>query len=375
MQANVRSDSPALYNATRTSGRPSNSIVRAVVASLALFAAGSTLMPAASAAAAVATPPSSAPADPEMQRRAAALALANAAVVGVTSHTVEGAGSEATLGRERRGSGVVIESDGLVLTIGYLILEAEQVDLLVEGRRAIPARVVAYDPASGFGLLQALAPLGVAPVRLGTAAAAPSDELLLIASGGAQGGVSLAQLVSRRAFTGYWEYHIEGALFTAPPRPDHSGAALFNVEGELLGIGSLIVADASAPGSPALPGNMFVPVDLLKPILGELRASGSSRDSHRAWIGASCVEQAGKVVVIRVTPDSPADAAGLRPGDQIVRIDSADVNGLEGFYKSLWLGDPPEREVRLDVRRSGTVQTISVQTTDRLRTLRRAVGV
>ena len=311
----------------------------------------------------------------ELAVRSRALARAHAAVVGIRVEAVEDAASIATLGRARQGSGVVIGADGLVLTIGYLILEAEQVNLLVQGERAIPARVVAYDPASGFGLLQALAPLRVAPVRLGTAAAAPSDELLLIASGGAQGGVSLAQLVSRRAFTGYWEYHIEGALFTAPPRPDHSGAALFNVEGELLGIGSLIVADALGPGSPSLPGNMFVPVDLLKPILGELRASGSSRDSHRAWIGANCVERDGVVVVVRIAAESPADAAGLRPGDQIVRIDSTDVNGLAGFYKSLWMGDSPEREIRLDVRRRGVVQTISVQTTDRLRTLRHAVGV
>ncbi len=313
--------------------------------------------------------------DADTRRRAEALALANAAVVGVHVRSVDGANSASTLGRERRGSGVVIAADGLVLTIGYLILEAEHIDLLLPGARSIPARVVAYDPASGFGLLQALAPVAVAPVRFANAASAPNDEPLVIASGGAQGGVSLARLVSRRAFTGYWEYHIEDALFTAPPRPDHSGASLFNFEGELVGIGSLVVADSLGRGMPGLPGNMFVPIDLLKPILAELRASGSSRASHRAWIGVSCVEEDGRVVVIRVAPDSPAEAAGLQPGDQIVRLDSSEVSDLAGFYRTLWGGERSEREISLEIRRRGGVESVKVQTTDRMRTLRRPTGV
>lgn len=313
--------------------------------------------------------------DAETQRRAEALAAANAAVVGVRSRSIDGAGSVATLGRERRGSGVVIGDDGLVLTIGYLILEAEQVDLQVAGSRSIPAAVVAYDPASGFGLVRALAPVGVAPVRFGSpvdAARAGADEPLVFAS---SAGVSLARLVSRRPFTGYWEYHIEDALFTTPPRPDHSGAALFNLDGELVGIGSLVVADALGPGRAGLPGNMFVPTDLLQPILAELRVSGSSRQSHRAWIGAHCLERAGKVLVMRIAPDSPAEQAGLRPGDEIVAIDGAEVRDLAGFYRALWQGDQAEREVRLAVRRGARTERIAVQAVDRMRTLRRPIGV
>ena len=332
---------------------------------------------AAASASAAATPPAepTAAEKEELSRRAEILARAHAAVVGLRSHAVEGATSIATLGTDRLGSGVVIDADGLVLTIGYLILEAEHVDLLLDRLRTIPARVVAYDVASGFGLVQALAPLGLPPARLGESGKAPADEPLLIASGGAAGGVSLAQLVSRRPFSGYWEYHIDGALFTSPPRPDHSGAALFNADGELLGIGSLLVGDAVGAGTPGLPGNMFVPVDLLKPILPELRVYGSSRLSRRAWIGASSVEKDGAVYVVRVAPDSPAEAAGLLPGDQIVGIDGTEVRGLESFYKALWQGEPPDREVQLSIRRGGTLRKVEVQATDRMRTLRRAVGV
>jgi len=310
-----------------------------------------------------------------IEAQARALQRAHNAVVGLRAHAVEDARSAATLGRVREGSGVVIAREGLVLTIGYLILEADQVDLQLDGERVVPARVVAYDVATGFGLVQALAPLRLDPVPLGDARAVTSDEPLLIASGGEDGDISMARLMSRRSFSGYWEYHIDGALFTSPPRRDHSGAALINVNGELVGIGSLIVSDSLGPGQPRVPGNMFVPIDLLKPIYSELRANGSSALSQRAWIGINCAEVNGEVRIIRVNGDSPADVAGLRVGDRIVRIDGAEVAALEPFYKSLWTGGPPEREVALEVQRNGTSQTLKVQSVDRMKTLKRAGGV
>ena len=268
---------------------------------------------------------------------------------------VEDARSIATLGKERQGSGVLIGDDGLVLTIGYLILEADQVDLVAGDGRRVPARVVAYDLASGFGLVQALAPLGIAPAPLGVSAAVASDEPLLFASGGDERDLSLARMVSRRPFSGYWEYHIEGALFTAPARTDHSGAGLFNADGELVGVGSLVVGNAAGGSGPAMRGNMFVPVDLLKPILAELRARGSSRSSSRAWLGLNCVEVGGQVRVVRLSADSPAEAAGLQPGDVIVAVDGVRVADLASFYRTLWRGDRARarRRPRDPARRRG----------------------
>lgn len=311
---------------------------------------------------------------PALQAKAAALARAHDAVVGVFSLAVEDAGSNASLGRVRQGSGVLIADDGLVLTIGYLILEAERVDLVVEGERIVPARVVAYDQASGFGLLQALAPLRVSPVRLGRAAGADGDEPLMVASGGADGELSLARLVSRRPFSGYWEYHLEQALFTVPARTDHSGAGLFNLDGELLGIGSLVVTEARGPAAGRQPGNMFVPVDLLPPILGELRSRGASRQSNRAWLGVNCAESEGAVQVLRVTRDSPAERSGLQPGDRILRIDGTEVGALETLYKRLWR-DAAERDVELVIRRGEETQTLTVHTVDRMTTLRKPQGI
>jgi serine protease Do len=310
-----------------------------------------------------------------IEAQSRALARASASVVGLRAQAVDDARSAVTLGRERQGSGVVIGTGGLVLTIGYLILEAEQVQLFTDDEREVPARVVGYDVATGFGLVQALAPLRIEPVPLGTPSALNRSEALMIVSGGEDGAVSAAQLVSRRAFSGYWEYHVDGALFTAPARADHSGAGLFNGRGELVGIGSLLVKDALGPGAPQHNGNMFVPVDLLQPILPELRSRGSSQLSRRAWMGVNCIEAEGAVRVVRVNSDSPAEVAGLEPGDRIVRIDGTEVKALEVLWKTLWTGGAPEREVTLDIVRRGQPQTLKLQSVDRMKTLKSAQGI
>lgn len=306
--------------------------------------------------------------------RSLALERAANAVVGVQTLAVEGARSAATLGKVRQGSGVVIDDQGLVLTIGYLILEAEQVQIVTDDQRQVPARVVAYDLATGFGLLRALAPLKLAPVPLGRSGGLAEQDTLMVASGGDSGAVGAVQLVSRRAFAGYWEYLVDDALFTAPPRGDHSGAGLFNDRGELVGIGSLVVADAAGPER-RQPGNMFVPTDLLAPILPELLARGRSRQSERAWLGVNCVEVGGKVRVARVTEDSPADVAGLEAGDRIVALDDRPVASLAELWQALWQGAGSAREVRLQIERGGVPRTLSVHTVDRALTLRRAEGV
>jgi serine protease Do len=304
-----------------------------------------------------------------------ALQRANAAVVGVEVTAAEGSRSAETLGRQRSGSGVVIGPDGLILTIGYLMLEAETIQIITQDNKSLPARAVAYDLATGFGLIKPLVNLrGVAAVPLGSIKDLQTGDALMAATGGDDGDVSMTQLVSKRAFSGYWEYHIDSALFTSPPIGNHSGAPLFNQRGELLGIGSLFVVDAMGENR-RLPGNMFVPVDLLKPILAEMQQSGSSKSSHRPWLGLTSSEQGGRVQVVRVNRDGPAQAAGLQPGDVVLAVDGTTVATLESFYKKLWDRTEPDGEVRLTVLQGAEIKTISLKGVDRMTTMQKPGGI
>ena len=215
----------------------------------------------------------------------AAFSRANAAVVGLKVSVADDARSAETLGKERSGSGVVIGPDGLILTIGYLMMEAQTIQIITQDNKTLPARAVAYDLATGFGLVRALLPLrGIEPVAMGSLKDLQPGTALMAATGaqatGEDGDVNMTQLVSKRPFSGYWEYHIDAAAFTSPPIGNHSGAPLFNQKGELVGIGSLFVSDAMG-GNRRLPGNMFVPVDLLKPILAEMEKTGGTAVSRR----------------------------------------------------------------------------------------------
>lgn len=304
-----------------------------------------------------------------------ALQRAHAAVVGVQVNATPGARSADTLGRRREGSGVVIGPDGLILTIGYLMIEAETIQLITQDNKVVPATPVAYDLATGFGLLRPLFPLpGIAPVPLGGQSGLSTDESLMAAVGGRSGGVALTRLVSKRAFSGYWEYHIDSALFTSPPVGNHSGAPLFNRRGELVGIGSLAVPNALGDDQ-RLPGNMYVPVDLLKPILAEMQQSGSSRQSRRPWLGLTSSEQGGRVSVVRVAKDSPADIGGLRPGDVVLAVGSTQVATLEAFYKALWAHPDPEDEITLTLLQGAQIRAVVVKAVDRMSTMSRPAGI
>lgn len=312
-----------------------------------------------------------------------ALSRASASVVGVRVTATEGARSTATLGQERAGSGVVIGPDGLVLTIGYLILEAQDIHIITQDHKVLPAVSVAYDLATGFGLIKPILPWPDAPVvPLGSESSMQTGEALMAAVGttatGTDANVSLTQLVSKRPFTGTWEYHIDQALFTSPPvlagRGNHSGAGLFNQRGELVGIGSLLVMDA-AGGNRRMPGNMFVPIDLLKPILAELRQKGSSHLSRRPWLGLNSAAQDGRIQILRVNEDSPAEEAGLKRGDVVLAVDGDQVASLEAFYKKVWARDTPETPVRLTVLQGAELKTVTVRPRNRLLSLRKPAGI
>ncbi|HMA14174.1 MAG: S1C family serine protease [Bacteroidota bacterium] len=258
------------------------------------------------------------------------------AVVGVRATVPSTARSADTLGQERAGGGVVIDADGLVLTIGYLIMEADETEIVQQDGRVVPADVVAYDYDTGFGLLRPLARLNAPPIELGDSTDLPAQTRVLVAG---PDGPSPALVVSRREFAGYWEYLLPDAIFTSPPYPSFGGAALIGSDGRLLGIGSLIVADAAEPGQ-QLPGNMFVPIAALKPIMADLLRNGRSAQTPRPWLGLNAQELRGHVFISRVTPDGPADKAGVGANAIVTAVGGKPVSTLAEFYRAIWgLGD------------------------------------
>jgi S1-C subfamily serine protease len=290
-------------------------------------------------------------------------------IVRVSTRVPATARTAATLGAEREGSGVVIDANGLVLTIGYIMLEAESAEIGLADGRTFDAALVAYDHDTGFGLLRAAEPLDVPPIELGDSGGLKASERVLVASHGGQSMAMAAMVVSRRPFAGYWEYLLEKAIFTTPPHPAFGGAALISSRGRLLGIGSLIVPDAAGPEQP-VPGNMFIPVDDLKPILAELLDAGRTAKPRRPWLGLYSQEIHGRLFVTRVAAGGPAQSAGMKVGDLVIGVDGKAVSGLADFYRKLWALGPSGITVRLDVLRGASVTPVPIKSTDRYRWLR-----
>lgn len=313
------------------------------------------------AACALAPLPAVAQTAPAPAPRQAPLTVDALSVVKVRSRAVSDARSSESLGARREGTGVVIDANGLVLTIGYLVLEAESVELSTADGRAFPATVVGYDHATGIGLLRALGQLPIKPVEFGESSGIGHREPVLIVG---FDGVAPAYVVSRRQFVGYWEYLLDEAIYTAPVTVNWQGAALLGRDGKLLGVGSLAVNDAVDAHS-QVPGNMFVPIDLLKPMLAELAAKGRVSRQPRPWLGIHTQDVQGNVIVTRVSPGSPAAVAPLRPGDVIVGMGGLPVKGQAALYTRLWASGPAGVEVVLDVLRDARLQTVTVKSIDR----------
>lgn len=296
--------------------------------------------------------------------RVSAMTSTPDAVVKLSIKVMEGARSAGSLGTEREGTGIVIGERGLILTIGYLIIEAASILVVTADGRIYPAVVAGFDHATGFGLLRAPG-VAATPVDFGDAAAIKEIDTVVIAAHAAAGGVSEAAVVDRRRFVGWWEYMLDDALFTAPPRADHSGAGLFDDSGRLVGVGSLWVGDALDIGA-AFPGNMFVPTDLLVPILDELVATGRRRGPQRPWLGVYTEEHEGHVLVSRVLPGSPAQACGLKRGDIILGVAGQPIGGQQEFYERLWSRGEAGVETGLNVLQDKQVTELQVKTMDRL---------
>ena len=294
-------------------------------------------------------------------------------VVAVQSRSDAQANSTRSLGQRRSGSGVVIGTD-LVLTVGYLLIEAESVDLIDHQGRRIPGQVRAVDYASGLGLIRALVPLRLDSVPLGDSDALPASSTLWTLGQNEPEPTPLA-LVSRKTFAGSWEYLLETPLMTLPAVNNWSGAGLFDTQGRLVGIGSLLVQDVYGDKLP-LPGNLFVPVNLLKDPLPDLIQSGKRAGPAAPWLGISSQPlPTGGLGVLRVSPDSPASQAGIAVGDTLVAMQGQALQDLPSFYRLLRTLGPAGSRLTLTVRSQGQTREVELFSADRAAVLKRPSGI
>ncbi len=294
------------------------------------------------------------------------LKTALSAVVSLRATVPEDAYTAETLGTVREGQGAVIRADGLVLTIGYLIMEAQEIWLTTGEGRLVQGHPLAYDYASGFGLVQAFGGLDTPVLGLGDSRrAVPGTDVVVAGAGGRQKSVS-ATVVARQEFAGYWEYLLDDAIFTAPSHPHWGGTALIGPKGDLLGIGSLQLQH-QASGGRVVPLNMMVPIDLLKPILDDLLTHGRVQTPPRPWLGLYAAEDEGQAVIIGLAGEGPAKRAGLRAGDIIRAVAGQTVLSLNELYRGLWALGAAGVDVPLTIEREGDQFDVTVTSGDRSR--------
>lgn len=290
-----------------------------------------------------------------------------ASVVGLHAIIPSDAFSAETLGTERAGNGVVID-DGLVLTIGYLITEAESVWLHLGDGRVVEGHVLGFDAVTGFGLVQALGRLDIEPLPLGSSAETLMGDRVVLGGAGGRTRSVASQIVAKQEFAGYWEYLLDEAMFTCPAHPNWGGTGLINARGELIGIGSLQL-ERERDGK-AEHVNMIVPIDLLKPILDDLRKYGRVNKPARPWLGLYSTEIDNRVVVIGISASGPAARAELKTGDVILAVDGDEVTSQTAFYKKMWGLGAAGVDVPLTVHHEGVTFDVTVTSTDRFKLLK-----
>jgi S1-C subfamily serine protease len=296
------------------------------------------------------------------------LEAALTALVGLRAMIPADAFTAETLGTERSGNGVLIR-DGVVLTIGYLITEAETIWLHLADGRAVPGHVLAYDQETGFGLVQALARLGLPVMPLGQSRATKVGDAVVVAGAGGRKHSVVARIAAKQEFAGNWEYVLDEAIFTAPAHPFWGGTAMIGRAGELLGIGSLQVQQVRESGTPE-PLNMIVPIDILKPILDDLVTLGRPNHPPRPWLGLNATEIDDKIVIARLSTGGPARRANLRTGDIVLAVADREVSDLAGFFRRVWSLGKAGVEVPLTIYRDGRTFEARVTSGDRNRFLK-----
>ncbi len=289
------------------------------------------------------------------------------AVVGIRVEVPRDRPSVVTLGPERWGSGVIFDAaGGYALTVSYVLLDAELIEVRLRDGRKIPAKLVGLDLEVGVGVikLEGTGPWPAAAFGDSTKAAVGdvtgtvgvSEDGALVATAG--------RIEAVRPFSAAWEYMLDRAFVVAPYNAAFGGGALVDSSGRVIGITSLRLGEAPYV-------NLAIPIEKFLPGKGELLDKGRVLSRRpRPWLGLYTIShEGGGLIVAGVSPVGPARAAGFRRGDVIVRLNGEKVESQEDFYARLWQG-AVDQEVQVVVQREARFEAITVRPTDRYRVYR-----
>ena len=268
-----------------------------------------------------------------------------------------------SLGTVRGGNGVVID-DKHILTIGYIVVEAETITITLPDGKKFPGELIGYDHTTGFGILRTIIQSDLTPLKIGDSDQLTKEDFLYVLPYLTEGRPSAVKMVSRRSFAGWWEYFLDKPIYTYPANSSFAGSALINEYGEVLGIGSLYVGDAAATGISS-PGNMFVPINDLKPILDDLIQNGRRTKDIKPYMGLTSSDNTGQVKITRVNDNGPAAKAGFSVNDTILAVNNEKINNIEDFYKVVWSFGGPGTKLQFDIERNQEKLNIELTTMDR----------
>src|ERR1700683_596581 len=297
------------------------------------------------------------------------LDLALASIVALGATVPVDAFTAETLGTARAGNGLIIRSNGLILTIGYLVTEADTIWLTLSDGRSVPGHLLGYDQETGFGLIQALAKLDMPALEIGRSASVSLGERVVVGGAGGRPRSVAARIVAKQEFAGYWEYVLDEAIFTAPAHPNWGGTALIGPAGDLLGIGSLQLQQSAEKGQ-AQNINMVVPIDLLKPILDDLMKFGRRNAPPRPWLGLYATEVENRLVIVGLADKGPAKKADLRTGDIVLSVAGKEVRDLASFFRRVWAQGEAGVDVPVSIYRDGDTMDVRVKSSERNRFLK-----
>jgi len=262
------------------------------------------------------------------------------------------------LGTERMGSGTLIDPSGIVLTVNYIALGAESIEVTLLDETRLNGHVIAQDFFTGLAAIKIPGDNYPAARWAGAEGLQTGQEIFIVASaGGSQRRVNSGAISSLDPFDAFWEFQLQRGILTTAMNPGLGGGGLFINRGELVGVVSLDLNDVGRYTLAIPAEHFFTHREEL------LRYGRRVSRTPRAWVGFYCYMLREHVIIAGVLPGTPGERAGLRAGDLVLSVDGVPIGVRSDLYQRLWEHKPGE-VIRLQVFRDNAAVEVAVQGAD-----------